>query len=71
MLGGGASLGSVQVGMLQGLSEHDLVASTAVGCLSSAVLARDLDVGRHAAVARVGATSDRSMQVASTSTDSC
>jgi NTE family protein len=43
VLGGGGSLGAVQVGMLQALSEHDvppdLVAGTSVGSLNGAVLA--------------------------------
>ncbi len=45
VLGGGASLGAIQVGMLQALSEHgvvpDLVAGTSVGSLNGAALARD------------------------------
>ena len=45
MLGGGASLGAIQVGVLQALSEHDvapdLVAGTSVGSLNGAALARD------------------------------
>jgi hypothetical protein len=44
VLGGGASLGAIQVGMLQALSEHDivpdLVAGTSVGSLNGAALAR-------------------------------
>ena len=43
VLGGGGSLGAVQVGMLQALGEHDvspdLVAGTSVGSLNGAVLA--------------------------------
>jgi NTE family protein len=43
VLGGGGSLGAVQVGMLQALSEHgippDIVAGTSVGSLNGAVLA--------------------------------
>ena len=43
------SLGAVQVGMLQALSEHDivpdLVASTSAGSLNGAVLARYLMLG--------------------------
>ncbi len=45
VLGGGGSLGAIQVGMLQALSEHDvgpdLVAGTSVGALNGAVLALD------------------------------
>ncbi len=45
VLGGGASLGAIQVGMLQALSEReafpDLVAGTSVGSLNGAVLAAD------------------------------
>jgi NTE family protein len=45
VLGGGGSLGAVQVGMLQALSEHDVppdfVAGTSVGSLNGAVLAVD------------------------------
>ena len=45
VLGGGASLGAIQVGVLQALSEHDvapdLVAGTSVGSLNGAALARD------------------------------
>jgi NTE family protein len=45
VLGGGGSLGAIQVGMLQALSEHDvgpdLVAGTSVGSLNGAVLALD------------------------------
>jgi NTE family protein len=45
VLGGGASLGAMQVGMLQALSEHDiapdLVAGTSVGSLNGAALALD------------------------------
>jgi len=45
VLGGGASLGAIQVGMLQALSEHDivpdLVAGTSVGSLNGAALALD------------------------------
>jgi NTE family protein len=45
VLGGGASLGAIQVGMLQALSEHDvapdLVAGTSVGALNGAALALD------------------------------
>ena len=59
VLGGGASLGAIQVGMLQALSEHDvvpdLVAGTSVGSLNGAALARDPTSGRQPAVARVGA----------------
>jgi NTE family protein len=44
-LGGGGSLGAVQVGMLQALSEHDIapdvVAGTSVGSLNGAVVAFD------------------------------
>jgi NTE family protein len=43
VLGGGGSLGAVQVGMLQALAEHDappdIVAGTSVGSLNGAVLA--------------------------------
>ena len=43
VLGGGGSLGAVQVGMLQALSEHDIrpdiVAGTSVGSLNGVVLA--------------------------------
>jgi NTE family protein len=45
VLGGGASLGAIQVGMLQALSEYDivpdLVAGTSVGSLNGAALALD------------------------------
>jgi NTE family protein len=45
VLGGGGSLGAVQVGMLQALAEHDitpdLVAGTSVGSLNGAVVAQD------------------------------
>lgn len=45
VLGGGASLGAIQVGMLQALSEcrvtPDLVAGTSVGSLNAAVIAAD------------------------------
>ncbi len=45
VLGGGASLGAIQVGMLQALSEFevtpDLVAGTSVGSLNGAVIAAD------------------------------
>jgi NTE family protein len=45
VLGGGGSLGAVQVGMLQALSEHDIrpdiVAGTSVGSLNGVVLATD------------------------------
>jgi NTE family protein len=45
VLGGGASLGAIQVGMLQALSEcevtPDLVAGTSVGSLNGAVIAAD------------------------------
>ncbi len=45
VLGGGGSLGAIQVGMLQALSEHDigpdLVAGTSVGSLNGAVVAID------------------------------
>ena len=45
VLGGGGSLGAMQVGMLQALSEHeisvDLVAGTSVGALNGAVVALD------------------------------
>jgi NTE family protein len=45
VLGGGGSLGAVQVGMLQALSERDvppdIVAGTSVGSLNGAVLAMD------------------------------
>ena len=45
VLGGGGSLGAVQVGMLQALGEHDVapdvVAGTSVGSLNGAVLALD------------------------------
>jgi NTE family protein len=45
VLGGGGSLGAVQVGMLQALSEHDiapdLVTGTSVGSLNGAVVAND------------------------------
>ena len=45
VLGGGGSLGAIQVGMLQALAEHDiapdLVAGTSVGSLNGAVVARD------------------------------
>jgi NTE family protein len=45
VLGGGGSLGAVQVGMLQALGEHgvapDLVAGTSIGSINGAVLALD------------------------------
>ncbi len=45
VLGGGGSLGAIQVGMLQALAEHDIapdvVAGTSVGSLNGAVLALD------------------------------
>lgn len=45
VLGGGSSLGAIQVGMLQALAEDavypDLVAGTSVGALNGSVLARD------------------------------
>ncbi|WP_219944193.1 patatin-like phospholipase family protein [Iamia sp. SCSIO 61187] len=45
VLGGGGSLGAIQVGMLQALSEHevspDMVAGTSVGSLNGAVVALD------------------------------
>jgi NTE family protein len=45
VLGGGGSLGAIQVGMLQALSEHDIapdiVAGTSVGSLNGAVIAFD------------------------------
>jgi NTE family protein len=45
VLGGGGSLGAIQVGMLQALAEHDvapdIVAGTSVGSLNGAVVARD------------------------------
>jgi NTE family protein len=45
VLGGGGSLGAVQVGMLQALSEHDIapgvVAGTSVGSLNGAIVALD------------------------------
>ena len=45
MLGGGGSLGAVQVGMLQALGERDIppdiVAGTSVGSLNGSVLAMD------------------------------
>jgi NTE family protein len=45
VLGGGGSLGAVQVGMLQALAEHDIapdiVAGTSVGSLNGAVIALD------------------------------
>jgi NTE family protein len=45
VLGGGGSLGAVQVGMLQALAEHDItpdvVAGTSVGSLNGAVVALD------------------------------
>ena len=51
VLGGGASLGAIQVGMLQALSEHDvvpdLVAGTSVGSLNGAALARDPTSGAN------------------------
>jgi NTE family protein len=43
VLGGGASLGAIQVGMLQALSEHhsmpDLVAGTSAGSVNGAAFA--------------------------------
>jgi NTE family protein len=51
VLGGGASLGAIQVGMLQALSEHhvapDLVAGTSVGSLNGAALALDPTSGAN------------------------
>jgi NTE family protein len=51
VLGGGASLGAIQVGMLQALSEHDivpdLVAGTSVGSLNGAALALDPTAGAN------------------------
>jgi NTE family protein len=51
VLGGGASLGAMQVGMLQALSEHDivpdLVAGTSVGSLNGAALALDPTSGAN------------------------
>jgi NTE family protein len=45
VLGGGASLGAIQIGMLQTLGERDIppdiVAGTSVGSLNGAVLALD------------------------------
>lgn len=45
VLGGGGSLGAVQVGMLQALAEHhiyaDLVAGTSIGSINGAVVAAD------------------------------
>jgi NTE family protein len=45
VLGGGGSLGAVQIGMLQALGEHhitpDLVTGTSVGSLNGAVIAQD------------------------------
>jgi NTE family protein len=45
VLGGGGSLGAVQVGMLQALGEHgiapDLVTGTSIGSINGAVLALD------------------------------
>lgn len=45
VLGGGASLGALQVGMLQALAEHpispDLVIGTSVGGLNGAAIALD------------------------------
>jgi NTE family protein len=45
VLGGGGSLGAIQVGMLQALGEHgvapDLVAGTSIGSLNGAVVALD------------------------------
>jgi hypothetical protein len=45
VLGGGGSLGAVQVGMLRALAERDLfpdlVVGTSVGCLNGAVVALD------------------------------
>lgn len=45
VLGGGGSLGAIQIGMLQALGEHgvvpDLVAGTSIGSINGAVLALD------------------------------
>ena len=45
VMGGGASLGAAQVGMLQALAEHDitpdLIVGTSVGALNGAFLAND------------------------------
>ena len=52
VLGGGGSLGAIQVGMLQALAEHDIapdiVAGTSVGSLNGAVLAHNpkSEIGR-------------------------
>ncbi|GAY19156.1 patatin-like phospholipase family protein [Mycobacterium sp. shizuoka-1] len=51
VLGGGGSLGAIQVGMLQALSERDLrpdlVAGTSVGSINGAVLASDPTGAAH------------------------
>ena len=56
VLGGGGSLGAVQIGMLQALGEHhvtpDLVTGTSVGSLNGAVIALD----PAGAVGRLGET---------------
>src|SRR5579862_10055507 len=45
VLGGGGSLGAVQIGMLQALDEHhitpDIVTGTSVGSLNGSVIAQD------------------------------
>jgi NTE family protein len=51
VLGGGGSLGAVQIGMLQALGEHDiapdLVTGTSVGSLNGAVIAMDPEGAVH------------------------
>jgi NTE family protein len=52
VLGGGGSLGAIQVGMLQALAEHgitaDLAVGTAVGSINGAVVRDPKGAGRPA-----------------------
>jgi predicted acylesterase/phospholipase RssA len=51
VLGGGGSLGAIQVGMLEALAEHaivpDLVVGTSVGAINGAILAADPQGAAH------------------------
>lgn len=62
-LGGGASLGALQVGMLQALAERgvfpDLVVGTSVGAINGAVLAERRDPAAHERLARIWSTIGR------------